>query len=106
MRIRWSYHGLGSCVNDDLRIAIYVRLSMRDHMIRVRAALLAGALFIVGCAGAGFPDVNDGHDLSTAFGPPSISRIRDAGSVRLPQTGHWKGDPDGVAVPGELLVIE
>ena len=37
---------------------------------------------------------------------PSISRIRDVGAVRLPQTGAWKGEPDGVAGPGELLLIE
>src|SRR5207248_2878200 len=84
---------------------MHVGLIMRDPMIRYRAALL-GAVLFAGCAGAGFPDVSDGHDLSTAFGPPSIGRIRDAGSARLPQAGKWKGDPDGVAVPGELLVIE
>lgn len=64
------------------------------------------ALLLGGCAGAGFPDLVEGHDLSTSFGAPSIHRIRDAGSVRLPQTGPWKGQSDGVAVPGELLVIE
>jgi hypothetical protein len=72
----------------------------------IRAAVLLGGLFFAGCAGAGFPDVTDGHDLSTAFGPPTISRIRDAGLVRLPQTGAWKAESDGVAGPGELLVIE
>jgi hypothetical protein len=70
----------------------------------IRAATFA--LLLGGCAGAGFPDVVEGRDLSTSFGAPSIHRIRDAGAVRLPQAGPWKGESDGVAVPGELLVIE
>src|SRR5690242_1805762 len=98
MRIRTSYHDARTCVNDDLRIAIYVGLTMRILMI----ALLATA----GCATAGFPDVVEVREVSTTFGPPSISRVRDAGDVRLPQTGAWKGEPDGVAEPGELLLIE
>ncbi|MDB4970451.1 MAG: hypothetical protein JWN44_6140 [Myxococcales bacterium] len=88
---------------------------MREHMNRDSAGrwrtlfcAASGILVLTGfgCAGVGFPDVSDGHDLSTAFGPPVISRIRDAGAVRLPQSGAWKGEPDGVAGPGELLVIE
>ena len=59
-----------------------------------------------GCATSGFPDVVDVRDISTTFGPPSVSRIRDAGAVRLPNAGAWKGESDGVAGPGELLVIE
>ena len=69
-------------------------------------ALLLTAVCAGGCAGAGFPDVVDARDVSTTFGPPRIGRIRDAGAVRLPQTGGWTGEPDGVAGPGELLVIE
>ncbi|HEX6839454.1 MAG TPA: IPT/TIG domain-containing protein, partial [Polyangia bacterium] len=63
-------------------------------------------LLAAGCATSGYPDVVDVRDVSTTFGPPSVSRIRDAGAVRLPQTGAWKGEPDGIAGPGELLVIE
>ncbi|HEX9101137.1 MAG TPA: IPT/TIG domain-containing protein [Polyangia bacterium] len=63
-------------------------------------------LLAAGCATGGFPDVVDVRDVSTTFGPPSVHHIRDAGAVRLPQTGAWKGEPDGVAGPGELLVIE
>jgi hypothetical protein len=66
-------------------------------------ALLAAT---AGCASSGFPDVVDVREVPTTFGPPSISHIRDVGAVRLPQTGAWKGEPDGVAGPGELLVIE
>jgi hypothetical protein len=59
-----------------------------------------------GCATGGFPEVVDARDVSTTFGPPHVSRIRDAGAVRLPQAGAWKAEPDGVAGPGELVVIE
>ena len=68
--------------------------------------MLAAAVGVAGCATSGFPDVVDARDVSTTFGPPTISRIPDAGGVRLPQAGAWKGEPDGVAGPGELLVIE
>ena len=71
---------------------------MRKHAI--------GMLLFAGCATGGFPDVVDVRDVSTTFGAPTISRIRDAGAVRLPQAGAWKGEPDGVAGPGELVVIE
>jgi hypothetical protein len=70
------------------------------------AILLALATSGAGCKSAGFPDVVEGNQLSTAFGAPVISRVRDAGGARLPVAGPWTGDPDGVAVPGELLVIE
>lgn len=63
-------------------------------------------LLAAGCATSGYPDVVDVRQVSTTFGPPSVSRIRDAGAVRLPQAGAWKGESDGVAGPGELLVIE
>jgi hypothetical protein len=66
--------------------------------------LAAGSL--AGCATGGFPDVVDVRQLSTTFGAPSIHRIRDMGAVRLPQAGAWKGEPDGIAGPGELLLIE
>jgi len=71
---------------------------MRIHAI--------GMLLFAGCATGGFPDVVDARDVSTTFGPPTVSRIRDAGAVRLPQAGAWKGESDGIAGPGELLVIE
>jgi len=71
--------------------------------MRIHAFMM---LLAAGCATAGYPDVVDVRDVSTTFGPPSLSRIRDAGAVRLPQAGGWKGEPDGVAGPGELLVIE
>ena len=66
----------------------------------------ASAALVAGCASAGFPDVVDTREVSTTFGPPSLGRVRDAGAVRLPQSGAWKGEPDGVAGPGELLILE
>ncbi|HEY2746342.1 MAG TPA: hypothetical protein VGL86_17035, partial [Polyangia bacterium] len=81
---------------------------MRKHTIAILLAAAFGAFgaFGAGCATSAFPDVVDVRDVSTTFGPPSVSRIRDAGAVRLPQTGPWKGEPDGVAGPGELVIIE
>ncbi|HZS38647.1 MAG TPA: hypothetical protein VFF06_17570 [Polyangia bacterium] len=58
------------------------------------------------CAGSGFPDVIDATHIATSFGAPEIERIRDAGSTRLPMQGPWRGESDGVAAPGELLLIE
>ena len=80
-------------------------ITLRVRPLLPGCALLACAL-ACGCAGAGFPDVVDGRALSTAYGAPHIRRIRDAGDVRLPETGAWKGESDGAATPGELLVIE
>jgi hypothetical protein len=71
--------------------------------MRWLAWLLVGAC---GCGTSGFPDVTDARELSSSFGAPHISRIRDAGGVRVPQSGAWKGESDQVAVPGELILIE
>ena len=71
----------------------------------MRLSAIAMLLF-AGCATGGFPDVVDPREVSTTFGPPTVRRIRDAGAVRLPQAGAWRGEPDGVAGPGELIVIE
>ena len=70
------------------------------------ASLGLGAVVAAGCGGAGFPDVVDARELSRSFGGPKISRIRDVGAGRIPVAGAWKGESDGVAVPGELLLIE
>jgi hypothetical protein len=59
-----------------------------------------------GCAGPGLPDVVDPNEIGSSFGAPSIDRVRDAGNVRVPVTGNWKGESDGVACPGEVIVIE
>ena len=72
----------------------------------MRIRLIGLLASLAGCASSGFPDVVDVRDVSTTFGPPSISHIRDAGAVHLPNAGAWKGEPDGIAGPGELLVIE
>jgi hypothetical protein len=76
----------------------------RDH-----ALMRFWGLFVLGvwgCAGAGFPDVIDPNEVSSSLGAPSIDRVRDAGNVHLPGVGAWKGESDGVAGPGELVVIE
>ena len=68
-----------------------------------------GLLFLtlaIGCAGAGFPEVIDANEVGSSLGGPSIDRVRDAGNVRVPGIGAWKGESDGVACPGELVVIE
>jgi hypothetical protein len=77
---------------------------MRTLTLTLLAGLASGSL--AGCAGAGFPDVVEPREVDSALGAPRITRVRDAGGPRLPQTGAWQGEPDGVAVPGELLVIE
>src|SRR5439155_17705710 len=74
--------------------------------MRLPKIVIFAGLALAGCASSGLPDVVDGHEISTAFGPPRISRLRDVGAPRLPETGAWKGEPDGVATPGELLLIE
>ncbi len=74
--------------------------------MRAATTVLLAALASSGCAGAGFPDVVDVRQVMTPFGAPRISRIRDAGGPSVPDSGAWQGEPDGVAVPGELLVIE
>jgi hypothetical protein len=74
-------------------------------MAAMRLAFV-GVCLLAGCASGGFPDVTDPRELSSSFGAPHISRIRDAGGVRVPVQGAWKGEEDGVAVPGELLFIE
>src|SRR5438067_8792982 len=61
---------------------------------------------VAGCAGSGFPDIVEPNEMYSSMGAPSIDRVRDAGNVRLPVAGSWKGESDGVAVPGELVVIE
>jgi hypothetical protein len=72
----------------------------------MRGLALAGCLLSIGCAQAGFPDVMDARELPAPLGAPRITRIRDAGLARLPESGPWQGASDGVASPGELLLIE
>jgi len=63
-------------------------------------------MVLAGCGTSGFPDVTEVRELSSSFGAPRIRLIRDAGGVRVPQLGSWKGESDGVAGPGELVLIE
>ena len=74
--------------------------------MRTSTIALLAALGLGGCGGAGFPDIVDAREVATSFGAPHISRLRDAGATRLPESGHWQGQGDGVVVPGELLLIE
>jgi hypothetical protein len=72
----------------------------------MRKFILTFSSFLCGCASSGFPEIVDAKFVPATWGAPHISRIRDLGSARLPETGAWKGEPDGVASPGELLLIE
>jgi hypothetical protein len=74
---------------------------MRLYRIAIPLVLAAA-----GCKTTGFPDVVDATQLPTSFGPPTITRIRDAGSATIPESGRWSGESDGIAVPGELIIIE
>jgi hypothetical protein len=75
-----------------------------------RRPLGRGILIMVlvcgGCAGGGLPPVIDPADVAPQAGAPRITAIRDAGTVNLPRTGAIDAITDGVASPGELLVIE
>jgi hypothetical protein len=63
-------------------------------------------LLAAGCGGsAGWPEVVDTRSLF-AGGSPSIGRIRDVGTVMIPEAGAWTGESDGVACPGEGLLID
>jgi hypothetical protein len=72
----------------------------------MRSLALVLGVGLAGCATGGFPDVTEVRELSSSFGAPHISHIRDAGGVRVPQSGSWKGESDGVAGPGEMILIE
>jgi hypothetical protein len=76
---------------------------MSNQIVRRIAAAL-GALLVGGCGGL-WPEVVDTRSLF-AGGTPSVSRIRDLGTAEPPERGPMSGDPDGVASPGELLLIE
>jgi len=41
----------------------------------MRICLIGLLASLAGCATSGFPDVVDVRDVSTTFGPPSVSRI-------------------------------
>src|SRR4051812_6625843 len=68
--------------------------------------LFVAALVTAGCGAGGFPNIIEARELPSAIGAPRISRVRDAGTVRVPSEGPWKGEEDGVATPGELVLIE
>ncbi len=65
-----------------------------------------GLFLAAGCGAGGFPNVIEAREIPSASGSPRISRVRDAGTGRVPSEGAWKGEEDGVATPGELLLIE
>ncbi len=71
----------------------------------LRTVALAVAVALAGCGG-GWPEVVDTRSLF-AGGSPSIARIRDLGTAGPPELGNLLGgEPDGVASPGEYLLIE
>lgn len=73
-------------------------------MKRRMVVLLAVCALSAGCGG-GWPNVVDTRSLFGG-GSPSIARVRDVGTREPPESGPMKGEPDGVAAPGELLLIE
>jgi hypothetical protein len=72
------------------------------------ARSLALALVLAaGCGGTGWPDILDVRHVESPLGGPNITRIRDMGQPVLPASGPYKvTDSDGVAVIGELVLIE
>ena len=58
-----------------------------------------------GCGGAGFPEVDNARWLSSG-GTPRVTRVRDLGTRRPPDVGALQPESDGVASPGEYLLVE
>ncbi|MSP63272.1 MAG: hypothetical protein EXR72_23605 [Myxococcales bacterium] len=68
--------------------------------------LLVAALAGGGCVAAGgWPEIVDTRSLS-AGGTPFVRQIRDLGTLVPAGLGALTGEPDGVASPGEVLLIE
>jgi hypothetical protein len=60
-----------------------------------------------GCGGSGWPEILDVRHVGSPSGGPQIARVRDMGQPLLPPSGPYKvTDSDGVAVIGELVLIE
>src|SRR5258708_5929001 len=62
-------------------------------------------LLFSACGCGGWPQVVDTRSLFGG-GSPSIGSIRDLGGAVPPESGSFVGEPDGVASPGEHLLIE
>ena len=83
------------------------RRSFCEAAGRVSLLFVVGAsLFVAGCATVGFPALIDSREVPGAYSAPRITRVRDAGQVKLPEPRAWQGASDGVAVPGELVLVE
>src|SRR5438128_82971 len=65
------------------------------------------ALLVLACAGcgSGFPDTEIPRWLGSG-GSPHVKRVRDLGTRRPPEVGPIVAESDGVASPGEYLLIE
>lgn len=63
------------------------------------------AACLSGCGGL-WPVIVDDREVDPGSSAPHISRVRDIGTPRLPDNGAWIGTGDGVALPGELVLIE
>jgi hypothetical protein len=71
--------------------------------MRLTVGVLA---FVVGCTN-GWPEITDVREMGGSLGGPSVDRIRDMANPDLPVQGALTGaEPDGVATPGELLLVE
>jgi len=73
-----------------------------------RTSLLLPLLALVGCPNAGSrtPEVIDVRHVSSAGGSPSVDRVVDMGSGKVPRQGRLDlSASDGHAVIGELLLL-
>jgi hypothetical protein len=69
---------------------------------------LIAALFcsLAACTETGLPPVIDARDVAAKTGTLKVRRVTDAGTAIVPRSGTIEAVSDGVASPGELLVIE
>ena len=76
-------------------------------MIPLVRSLVPALILVAGCGGSGWPDILDVRHVESPSGTPQITQVRDMGQPQLPASGPYKvTDSDGVAVIGELLLIE
>ena len=80
---------------------------MKTPLLGRRSLPLFSLLALAGCGGAGFPDVEEPRWIGISVGAPRVKRVRDIGT-RVPGKPGTPlvGESDGVASPGEQLVIE
>jgi hypothetical protein len=76
-------------------------------MHRLLIALVCASVgTLAACTETGLPPVIDARDVAAKTGAPAMRRVTDAGTAIVPRQGSIEAVSDGVASPGELLVIE